>query len=162
MPKPFEDYNKQKRVMLICWINLCPHIEFALGQRSGGGLSLHGQLTLQWRMHGTFFALYRSKKIVCLNSKERLWWQSCYLLEEIDLQNHWHFHEKLQAMWSLIPKIKSLWTAHQSIVAVNTVVVDQCIYVRNVMLPYILTVWRTIIHETQNVLYCFLLEVLIM
>ena len=48
------------------------------------------------------------------------------------------------------------------IVIVNTVVVDQSIYSRNAMLPYIPTVSKTIIHETQNLLYCFLPEVLIM
>ena len=48
------------------------------------------------------------------------------------------------------------------IVTVNTVVVDQSIYSRNAMLPYIPTVSKTIIHETQNFLYCFLPEVLIM
>ena len=63
-----------------------------------------------------------------------------------------------QAMWSLIPRIISLWNAHQNIDAVNTVVVDQSIYARNAMLPYNLTVSRTIIHETQNLLYCFLTE----
>ena len=31
-----------KSVVLICSINLCPQIEFALGQRNGGGLLLHG------------------------------------------------------------------------------------------------------------------------
>ena len=68
----------------------------------------------------------------------------------------------LQAMWSLISKITSLWKAHQKIVPVNTVIVDQSTYARNAMLPYTLTVSRTIIHETQNSLHCFLLEVLIM
>ena len=48
------------------------------------------------------------------------------------------------------------------IVTVNTVVVDQSIYSRNAMLSYIPTVSKTIIHETQNFLYCFLPEVLIM
>ena len=33
---------------------------------------------------------------------------------------------------------------------------------QNAMLPYTLTVSRTIIYETQNVLYCFLPEILIM
>ena len=47
-------------------------------------------------------------------------------------------------------------------VLVNTVVVDQSIYTRNAMLPYTLTVSRTIILETQNLLHCFLPEVLIM
>ena len=42
VPKPFEDYSKQKWEVLICSINLCSHIEFALGQRNGGGLSMHG------------------------------------------------------------------------------------------------------------------------
>ena len=51
---------------------------------------------------------------------------------------------------------------NHNIAAVNTVVVDQSIYARNAMLPYTLTVSKTIIHETQNLLYCFLLEVLIM
>ena len=47
--------------------------------------------------------------------------------------------------------------AHQNIAAINTLVVDQSIYV----LPYTLTFSSTIIHETQNFLYCFLREVLI-
>ena len=41
-------------------------------------------------------------------------------------------------------------------------VVDQSIYARNAKLRYTLTVSRTTIHETQNLLYCFLPEVLIM
>ena len=31
-----------KWVVLICSIDLCSHTEFALGQRNGGGFSLHG------------------------------------------------------------------------------------------------------------------------
>ena len=94
------------------------------------------------------------------SSKERLPWQFWHLLEEISLQSHWRLDEMLQAMWSIIPKIISLWKAHQNIVAVNTVVVDQSIYDRNAMFPYILTISRTIIHETQNSLHRFLPEVL--
>ena len=52
MPKPFEDYNKQ-----IGGVDLCPHIEFALGQINGGDFSLHGWQTLKWQFHGNFFAL---------------------------------------------------------------------------------------------------------
>ena len=52
-------------VMLFCSTSLCPRIEFALGQRNGGGLSLHWRQTLQWQTHWTFFALYRSKTLVC-------------------------------------------------------------------------------------------------
>ena len=76
--------------------------------------------------------------------------------EEISLQSHWRFHEILQALWSLIPKITSLWKAHQNFVVVT---VDQSIYARNAMLPYTLTLSRAIIHETQN---CFLADVLVM
>ena len=43
MPKPFEDYDYNKQMGGVIYsINLCPHLEFALGQRNGGGLSLHG------------------------------------------------------------------------------------------------------------------------
>ena len=73
---------------------------------------------------------------------------------EISLQSYWHFREFLEAVWSLIPKITSLWKACQNIVAVNSVVVDQCVYATNAMLSYTLTLSRTIIHETQNLLYC--------
>ena len=107
-----------KWVVLICWINLCSHREFALGQRNDGDI-------------------------------------------EISLQSYWHFHELLKAMWSLILKITSFWKTRQNIVAVNSVVVDQSVYARNAMLPYTLTLSRTIIHETQNLLYCFLPEVII-
>ena len=79
-----------------------------------------------------------------------------------NLQSHWSFHKMLQEMWSLITKITFLWKAHQNVVAVNTVVVDQSIYTRNAMLSYTLTVSRTIIREKQNLLYCFLPEALIM
>ena len=41
IPKPFKDCNTW--VVLICMINLCRHIEFALGQRNGGGVSSHGR-----------------------------------------------------------------------------------------------------------------------
>ena len=79
-----------------------------------------------------------------------------------NLQIHWSFHKILQEMWSLITKIKFLWKVHQNVFAVNTVVVDQSIYTRNAMPPYSLTVSRTIIQETQNLLHCFLPEALIM
>ena len=85
-----------------------------------------------------FFALYRSKNQYVSVPKGE-----CHrpLLEEINLQSHWSFHKNI---------------------AVNTVVVDQSIYTRNAMLSCTLTVLRTIIHETKNLLYCFLPEVLIM
>ena len=63
-------------------------------------------------------------------------------------------------MWSLIPKIISLWKAHKNIVAVNTVVVNESIYARDAMLPYTLSVLKTTIHKTQKLLYRFLPEVL--
>ena len=67
-----------------------------------------------------------------------------------------------QAMRSLIPKITYFLKGHQNIVAENTVLVDQSISARNAMLPYTLTVSSTMIHETQNLLYGFPPEVLIM
>ena len=82
--------------------------------------------------------------------------------EKISQKGHWCFQEMLQPMWSLIPKITSLWKAHQNIVTVNTVMIDHSIYARNAMLSYTLTVSRSIIHETQILLYYFLPEVLIM
>ena len=82
--------------------------------------------------------------------------------EKISQKRHWCFQEMLQPMWSLIPKITSLWKAHQNIVTVNTVMIDHSIYARNAMLSYTLTVSRSIIHETQILLYYFLPEVLIM
>ena len=51
--------------------------------------------------------------------------------------------------------------AYQNIIAVNTMLVDQSIYGRNAVLPYTLTVLRTIIPETQNFFYCFLSDVLV-
>ena len=74
-------------------------------------------------------------------------------MEEISQQSHWRFHDMLQVMWSLIPKITSFGKIQQNIVAVNTVVVDQTIYARSGILPYTLTLLRTIIHETHIVLF---------
>ena len=42
MLKPFEYCNKEMGGADL-FDQLCPHIEFALGQRNGGGLSLHGR-----------------------------------------------------------------------------------------------------------------------
>ena len=55
-----------KWVVLICLINLCQHIEFALGQRNGGVLSLHEWQMIQRQMHGTIFTPYKSNKVVML------------------------------------------------------------------------------------------------
>ena len=106
------------------------------------------------------FRTVQKQKIDMLEFQREVVMKFWHLLEEICLQSHWHFHDMLQALWSLIPKITSLWKAHQNILTVNTVVVDQSIYARNAMLPYSLTVSRTIIHVKQNLLYCFLPEVL--
>ena len=151
-----------KWVMLIFSISLCPHIEFALSQRNGCGLSLHGIKHFNGKSTEPFLHCTEAKnwyvrvpKRGCHDNFDIFWKNKC-------LQSYWHLHKMLQKMWSLISKITFLWKANQNIVTVNTGAVDQSIYARNPMLPNTLTVSRTIIHETQNLLYCFLPEVLIM
>ena len=98
----------------------------------------------------------QKQKIGILEFQRAVTRQFWHLLGEICLKSHYRFHKMLQAVWRLILKLRSLWKAHQNFVDVNTVVVDQSIYARYAMLPNTMTVSRTIIHERQNLLNCFL------
>ena len=151
MLKSFEDYNKQ-----MGGADLLDQVVFTYRYRIR---------SKKWCWHfftwtvNALTALFRSKKNDMLEFQREV---AMIILEEKSLQSHWRFLKILQAMWSLIPKITSLWKAHQNIVAVNAVVVNQSFYARNPMLPYTLTVSKTIILETQKLLYRFLPEMLIM
>ena len=151
MLKSFEDYNKQ-----MGGADLLDQVVFTYRYRIR---------SKKWCWHfftwtvNALTALFRSKKNDMLEFQREV---AMIILEEKSLQSHWRFLKMLQAMWSLIPKITSLWKAHQNIVAVNAVVVNQSFYARNPMLPYTLTVSKTIILETQKLLYRFLPEMLIM
>ena len=91
-----------------------------------------------------------------------LLWQLWHLKDEISLQSYWSFHEMFQTIRNVTPKMTFFWKAYQNIVAANTMVVDESIYATNEMLSYTVTVSGTIIHETQNLLPYFLLQILIM
>ena len=61
-----------KWVVLICSINLCPDIEFALGQRNGGGLSLAWAANVSMANAFNLFRTVQKQKVAILDFQREI------------------------------------------------------------------------------------------